>query len=189
MASLANAVLNGYTEQLEALREDAQSLAGSLTREQFNWRPDASRWSIGQCLQHLTLTVLLYPARIEAMIQEARARAERGERPYREGAFTRWFIRSMEPPPSLRVRTRRKVYPSTDLDPARTLADFDAAHARLAELVAAADGVSLQHGRTASPFFPLLRFTLNQVMALNLAHGRRHLWQALQVLQSPRFPG
>lgn len=189
MATLANPVLNGYIEQIDALRQEAQDLAEGLTFEQFNWRPDPSSWSVGQCLQHLTLTVMLYPAKIEAMIAEARDRAARGLRPYREGAFTRWFVRSMEPPPSLRVRTRGKVQPASLLEPGPVLRDFDRAHAQLGELVAAADGVSLQHGRTSSPFFPLLPFTLNQVLALNLAHGRRHLWQARQVIQRPSFPG
>jgi hypothetical protein len=44
------------------------------------------------------------------------------------------------------------------------------------------------HGRTASPFSKLLRFTLGQVFALNTAHGRRHLWQARQVRIDPGFP-
>jgi hypothetical protein len=189
MATLANAVLNRYIEQLDTLRQEALGLVDGLTDAQFNWKPDPSSWSVGQCLQHVTMTVLLYPAKIEAMIVEARDRVQRGLRPYREGAFTRWFVRSMEPPPMLRVRTLRKVQPPSMLERDRVLRDFEEAHARLSELVAAADGVSLKHGRTASPFFPLLRFTLDQVLALNLAHGRRHLWQARQILQSPRFPG
>jgi hypothetical protein len=83
----------------------------------------------------------------------------------------------------------RKVDPPADLDPARVLRNFVDAHAEFAQRIAAADRVSLVHGRTSSPFLPILRFTLGQVFALNLAHARRHLWQARQVTQHPAFPG
>lgn len=181
-------VLAGYLEQVETIRDAAGSLAHDLTAQQLNWRPDQRRWSIGQCMQHVTMTVALYPAKVEAMLAEARERMQRGEKPYREGAFSRWFVRSMEPPPKMRTRAMRKVDPAPDLDPEQVVRDFDAAHAQLASWIAAADGLSLVHGRTASPFVPVLRFTLGQVFALNLAHARRHLWQARQVRQDPGFP-
>lgn len=178
-----------YLEEIEALRLDARSLAEDLSHDQFNWRPDGKRWSIGQCLEHLTLTVKLYPSRIERMIAEARERQARGERAWREGWFTRWFVNSMEPPPKLRSRTFGKVEPPSTLEREAVLRAFDAAHGQLADLVRQADGVSLVHGRTASPFLSILHFTLNQTIALNLAHGRRHLWQARQVRGSAGFPG
>jgi hypothetical protein len=181
--------IRGYLEQLDAILLDARSVAAELTQAQFNWRPDGRRWSVGQCLQHITLTARLYPGRIEAMLGEARERAGRGERGYREGAFSRWFVRSMEPPPSLRIRTFRKVEPAGELDRDTVIADFEAVHGRFAELMRRADGLSLTHARTASPFLSLLKFTLGQVFAMNLAHARRHLWQARQVCSHAAFPG
>jgi hypothetical protein len=188
MLQVQDAEVRSYLDAVEAIRLDARSVADGLTHGQFNWRRSSSSWSVGQCLQHITLTLRLYPAKIEAMIGEAGQRASSGERPYREGAFSRWFVRSMEPPPTLRVRTARKVEPGTDLQREVVVREFDAENVRLAELIAAADGVSLRHGRTRSPFMPLLRFTLGQVFAMNLAHARRHLWQARQVRQLPGFP-
>jgi len=75
-----------------------------------------------------------------------------------------------------------------DLEPQQVLEEFDEIHARLEELMIRADGVSLQHGRMRSPFLPLIRFTLGQAFAVNIAHARRHLWQAREVRQHPQFP-
>jgi hypothetical protein len=180
--------IRGYLEQLDAILLDARTLAAELSSEQFNWRPDGRRWSVGQCLEHLTLTVGLYPEKIHAMIRESADRQARGEGPYREGWFTRWFVRSMEPPPSMRIRTFGKVDPASNLDPARVLATFEESHRALGALIRQADGVSLTHGRTTSPFTSLLRFTMNQVFAIILGHARRHLWQARQVAAHPGFP-
>lgn len=186
--AVSNPVLQDFLEQLEALRMDARELTAGLNRTQFNWRPTPRRWSIGQCLQHVVLTARLYPEPIERMIAESKQRKARGYRGYGEGLFSRWLIGTMEPPPKLRVRSPRRVEPDLDLDPATVTAAFDELHARFGELMVAADGVSLAHARMASPFLPILRLTLRQTFAINLAHGRRHLWQAWLVRKASGFP-
>jgi hypothetical protein len=186
--TFTNPVLRDYHEQLEAVRLDARDLTASMTPAQFNWRASPRRWSVGQCLEHLVLTARIYPEPIEAMIREARERQVRREPPYREGLLARYLIYSMEPPPGLRVRSPRRVEPRDDLDVISVPRNFDELHARLGNLIAAADGVSLAHGRMASPFLPLLKLTLGQVFAVNLAHARRHLWQARQVMRLQAFP-
>jgi hypothetical protein len=175
-------------EEIEAVRLDGRSVCDGLTRHQFNWRADPRRWSIGQCLEHLVLTARLYPTSIERMIAQSRARQQR-ERPYREGPFTRWFIRTMEPPPVIRVRTAAKVVPRALLDPETVGREFEESLAEFARLARMADGLSLVHAKMRSPFMPLLQFTLGQTFAVNLAHVRRHLWQARQVRSAPGFPG
>jgi hypothetical protein len=185
---VADPFLVRLIEELDAIVIDARSLTDGLTEKQFNWKPRARRWSIAQCLEHVTLTAALYPPEIERMIGEARARSAANERAYREGWLSRWVISGMEPPPKFRIRTRRKVDPASDLDRATVMRNFEAVHGRLRDLTASADGVSLRHGRMRSPFAPILHFTLGQVLALNPAHARRHLWQARQVLQHPDFP-
>jgi hypothetical protein len=174
-------------EQLDAIVIDARTLADGLSPEQFTWKPDEKRWSVGQCLDHLTRTAQLYPTHIERMIEESRRRAGVA-RPYREGWLSRWVVAGMEPPPRMRIRTMRRVEPPAQLDRDRVLDEFAAVHRRLHDLIIASDGVSLRHGRMRSPFAPILRFTLGQVFAINLAHARRHLWQARQVRQHANFP-
>lgn len=38
---------------LDDIVRDAEAVFGSLTPSQLNWRPDAARWSVAQCFQHL----------------------------------------------------------------------------------------------------------------------------------------
>jgi hypothetical protein len=186
--NLQNPKLRDHLEEVSALRLDVAAIADGLSNGQFSWRPSTRGWSVGQCIDHVTRTLQLYPEKIESMIAEARRREAQGERPFREGAFTRWFVRSMEPPPGMRVRTMGVVDPPVALERDVVLTGFEAELSRLAAFIRAADGVSLQHARTRSPFVPIIQFTLGQVFALNLAHARRHLWQARQVTQRPGFP-
>lgn len=184
---VADPFLSSLIEQLDAIVLDARAVMEGLTAEQVNWKPEGLRWSIGQCLDHVTRTVGLYPEAIERMIGEARRRVG-SDKPFREGWLSRWAISAMEPPPKLRIRTMRRVEPADRLDAEVVTAEFEAALGRLRELIAAADGVSLRHARMRSPFARVLRFTLGQTFAINLAHARRHLWQARQVRQHADFP-
>jgi hypothetical protein len=185
---VSNPTLSDYLDQLDSIVLEARELTNGLTPQQFTWRPSERGWSIGQCLEHLTRTVKLYVPRIEVVIEESRQRKGRGEKGYRDGLLAAWLIRTMEPPPGLRIRTFRAIEPAGSADPVTVLAEFEASHARLADLMVAADGVSLSHGRMSSPFAAPIRFTLRQAFAVNLAHGRRHLWQARQVRSHGAFP-
>jgi hypothetical protein len=184
---VADPFLSSLIEQLDAIVVDARAILEGLTAEQLNWKPDALRWSVGQCVDHVARTVRLYPEAIERMIADARRRVGR-EKPFREGWLSRWGIAAMEPPPKLRIRTMRSVEPAERLDTGVVTAEFEAALGRLHELMVAADGVSLRHARMRSPFARVIRFTLGQTFAINLAHARRHLWQARQVLKDANFP-
>lgn len=189
MTEVESVEVRRFLEQVEPLRNEAHALLEGLSPKQANWRATPDQWSIAQCIDHITLTLRLYPERVRDAIEESRTRVAAGARPYREGWFSRWFVRSMEPPPRMRVRTRRSVEPPVDLDGAAVLAAFDDELTKFSDLVAAADGVSLIHGRVQSPFLKLLRFTLGQTFAINLGHARRHLWQARQVRAAPGYPG
>lgn len=185
---VADPFLRRLIEEIDALMLDARALTDSLTPAQLNWKPDARKWSIAQCLDHLTRSARLYPVEIERMITESRERAA-DSRPFREGWIARWVVAGMEPPPRLRIRTSRKAEPSPEPDPETVVREFEKEHLRLRHLTAAADGVSLRHARMRSPFARFVRFTLGQILALNPAHARRHLWQAWQIRQHPKFPG
>lgn len=174
--------------ELEASERDAHALAGGLSDGQLNWSPAPGRWSIGQCLDHLTRTVGLYPEAIRRMIGEAAAREAAGGGPYREGWISRYVVASLEPPVRHRVRTIAAVVPPPRLERERVLAEFTAAHRQLAELVRSAGDVDPRRARMRSPFMRVLRFTLGQVLRMNAAHARRHLWQARQVRNDPSFP-
>jgi hypothetical protein len=107
---------------------------------------------------------------------------------YRPGFIANWVVRSMEPPPRLRVKTFRPLEPAPRLGAAAVTAEFLGALDGLADTIARVQSVDPNGGRMRSPFLGALRLTLDQAIRLQLGHARRHLWQAWQVRKSPRFP-
>ncbi|MGH7504090.1 MAG: DinB family protein [Longimicrobiales bacterium] len=183
-----SAGLRARLEEIEAIKRDARELFDGLSDAQANWRPHPRRWSIAQCLDHIVLSGEPYLRSIEAMIGEARRRAALKQPPFRPGRLSGWFIRSVEPPPRFKAKTFRSMEPGEGRPAAEALARFLALHDALAALIRSAQGIDPHGGRAPSPFFRLLRLTLDQSIALVTTHARRHLWQARQVRQQPAFP-
>jgi len=182
-------IVEAYSKEIDELLRHARELAGDLTPMQLDWRPAPGRWSVGQNLDHIVRTGRPYLEAIRPHIAAARARVAAERAPLRPGWPGNFLVRSMEPPPRLRVRTFRRLQPATTHDREELLAAFERFHREVAE--AARDtGADAWHAvRIRSPFFPLLGLTLGQAFAVLGAHGRRHLWQAGEVARAPGFPG
>jgi hypothetical protein len=106
-----SAELDGYRQQFEAVKTDARALVDGLSDSQFNWRPAAGAWSIGECLAHLNVTGQFYLPRIDRRIAAARAAGELGEGPFRYGFVQRMFVRGVEPPGKLKFKAPKIFAP------------------------------------------------------------------------------
>lgn len=164
------------------------ALAANLGAAAFNWRPAPERWSIGECFAHLNLTAAAFVPAIDRAIADARARGLRGDGPFVYPLLERWFVGATEPPPRRRFPARKAYRPAPGLDPDAVMTAFAGWQDRLAERVAAADGLDLRRVRQRSPIVPLVKWTLGGMFAIVLAHERRHIWQAREVRNDRRFP-
>lgn len=177
-----NSELSDDLRQLEAIRADARALVAAVSSGEFNRRPDPKRWSVGQCLDHLNTLRTTYPA-IDRTIAEAERRGLRRPGPFRYGWFARLSIRSMDAPPRFRMRTVKMLFPrEIPLDRDAVLHEFLELRDQFAERVRRADGLDLKRAVVVSPVNRLVRLPLGAYFAFLLAHDRRHLWQARQVL-------
>jgi hypothetical protein len=175
----------------EARRQSAEvgQLLGSLSEGAARWRPDETRWSVTGHVAHLSVVNAAYLEAISEAIGRAAVDGPRGEGPYRHPRIAAWFVRSMEPPPRRRIRTFRSMIPDPGVSPSRAADDFDGLQTRMIDLLTRARGLDLGRVRFGSPFASLLRLSLGAGFALLLAHNRRHIWLAREVMALPGFPG
>ncbi|HEX9705285.1 MAG TPA: DinB family protein [Gemmatimonadales bacterium] len=181
--------LQEMLEQIEKVKAEGRALVAGLSHEQFNWRPAPNRWSVGECLDHLNTIRKVFPA-IDHTIDEAERRGLKSVGPFRYGWWSRLVVRSMEPPPWFRMRTFPMLFPaSTPLAPSEVLRDFLELRDQLGQRIRRADGLDLKRAVVQSPVSRFVRLPLGAYFAFLLAHDRRHLWQARQVIATPGFPG
>jgi DinB superfamily len=178
-----NAELEGYQDQLLAICQDAPGIVGGLTDAEVNWRSAPGRWSIAECFGHLNLSARQFMPLFDATIADARRRGLTGNGPFVYPLLQRLFAQSMEPPPRMRVRTRKAFRPVITVKTADVLTEFLDLQQQFADRLRQSDGLDLRKARTRSPMFSWLRYSLGIGFAVFLGHERRHLWQARQVRQ------
>ncbi len=179
--------------EIDANMSHAESLVVGLSHPQFNWRPDAASWSIGQCLAHLNVVDGQDLAPVRAAIADGKSRQFTGDGPFNYGFLSRKFVASMEPPAKRKFKAPKNYEPREESDPQATLAEFRRISKDLRALAQSATGLNLARVKTSMPALsPLLRVFIKMPLGarfeLITAHDRRHLWQAEAVRNRPDFP-
>jgi len=171
------------------LQRGFDETAGDLDPFQLNWKAAPERWSVGECLDHLNSADRQLLPRLTAAVARGHAERLRAPGPFRYGAIGRWFVRTVSPAGTRKVKAPRLYRPAASrLDPADVRVARADLQMRLRAVLARAAGLDLAQLRVASPLSFLLRFPLGIWFASTVAHQARHLGQMRRVLSSPGFP-
>lgn len=178
--------LAAWWDELEQIRLDVRELTAGLAPDQWAWRPAPGKWSIAECIDHLSVTGTA-AGRYQRDALEAN-RARTGHGPFSLGIFGRWMVRMVGPNPKRPMPGPAVFAPRSDLVPATVLADFEATQDLLQGLVADSEGVDLGAIRARSAASTLIRINLAAWFTANIAHEHRHLQQIRGLLAHPAFP-
>ena len=177
-----------FFRELSVNRETALALLDGLSPAQLAWRPSDAQWGLREICSHLETTTQVYLPALDDAIRRGHADAAYSDRPFQGGTITRLLVWSMEPPVRLRMRAPRLLRPVPHEDPALARQRYRAAQSALEMRLERAAGLDLAHVHVQLPTIRRVRLSLGAVLALLLAHERRHLWQATVVRQSVEFP-
>lgn len=176
-----------YFRELAVNRETALALLDGLTGDQLAWRPDDMSWGLAEIADHLAATFVLLQPALDDAITRGHADAAYSDRPFTGNIVTRLLVWAMEPPVRLRFQAPRVLQPHTG-DPVEARQRYRAAQAAFELRLERAAGLDLTHVRVQPPVRVLPQLALGSVLALLLAHERRHLWQATVVRKAGPFP-
>ena len=183
-----NAELEGYSDQLLSIRQDASGLMSGVTDAQFNWQPAPGRWSIAGCFDHLNKSAeRLFIPKIDSAISTARTNRLKSDGPFAYSAFERWAVRSNDAPPKTRYKAPKHFQPRPALGLEDVRREFERWQDEIATRLREANGLDLRKAKYVWPFWPV-KWSLGASFQLLLAHERRHIWQARQVKQDRNFP-
>ena len=184
--------LEEFRAEFEALSTDAGALVSPLTDAQFSWSPSPDVWSVGQCIEHLNVTARAYLPALDEGIASAIRAGVYGTGPFTYNILGRLMVRSMEPPPLFRFKAPMifapPAAPQTQRTRSEIMAGFRGYQVQYIDRLRQANGVDLAKARVSSPANRLLHISLGAGFALQIAHERRHLWQAKQLLMRGDFP-
>src|SRR3972149_6729083 len=91
-------------DELVAATSSATALTEALDESRFHARPDPSRWSVAECLQHLNLSSALFLPLLDTALARGRETGLDDRRRYRRD-FIGWFLCwALGPPAWQRLR-------------------------------------------------------------------------------------
>lgn len=171
------------TTELLKLRVLAQQRFRNLSEQQLNRRPSPSRWSVGQCLEHLNIVGGHYLPEIRARLGRAQARGTQPMPTVRRGFIGARLVADMRAPASEKTLISPQRYAPTGNRLPRTVAEvFSRQLDELLRLLLLARQVNANTVRIPNPLFPLLRLRLPDTLEFLVAHIQRHVRQAEAVL-------
>jgi hypothetical protein len=188
MASPLPGDLEQLLAELTAIETDADALVAGLDDEQFNWSPAPAAWSIAQCLDHLNKADALYMERLQPAVDDARARGLRRMGPIAMSWWGRLFVRSLEPPATIRMKAARAIAPAPRKRKAEVCPEFVRIHTHLRGLIENCADLDLNRARMKNPFVGFVPMRAGTALRVILAHDRRHLSQARRVRATEGFP-
>lgn len=172
-------------QQLEdgyaANERSAQQLVAGLDETSAAWQPAPGSWSIAECLDHLAVSNRVYVAAMERAAAKARSSSRLRRGPVRPGLIGGWFVKSLEPPVTRRMRAPRTIAAAPSPPLAQAAAEFFASHEQVVRFLRTYRDLDLAGVRFPNPFIRGLRWSLATGLHALAAHERRHLWQAWNV--------
>jgi hypothetical protein len=172
--------LSVLVDQINSVSLQARKLVSSRSVSGLSWRPEASSWSVAECLDHIAQTTFSFLPPINEAIAVAPALAT--NRALRAGMLARILVRNLAPPYRIRLKALPPIAPQCkDFDSAWSR--FLKAQSQLIETVRSARGLAVDRVKVKSPIYARLRYNIFGALSILAVHERRHLWQVERILQ------
>jgi hypothetical protein len=173
---------------LDEIAQQTQAAFGGLDERQLNWQPDATRWSVAQCFDHLLKANRMMFRAAEDALNDARPRTLWQRLPVLPGVLGRMLIRSQAPDNARRYTTSSKAQPAASGIGADIVQRFVEQQHDAVAWVRALDERDPARVIMTSPFISVITYSVIDGCRLIVAHDRRHFEQAHRVTLWPEFP-
>src|SRR5215467_12482314 len=100
---------------LQDVTRQAQAAFGALSGGQLNWRPDGTRWSVAQCVEHLLTSGNQIRQSAEDALSGRRPRTIWQRLPFLPRVAGRLLIRSLAPEATRKLAAPAAAQPASDI--------------------------------------------------------------------------
>ncbi|GHE74649.1 MULTISPECIES: DinB family protein [Roseivirga] len=167
--------LNDILSHVEALTQD-------LSYEELNTQEAAGKWSILQCLKHLSLANGIYVENIEKAFKKYPQQKDEVFSGHWKG---NWFTSMITPKESGEIKNTMKTMKSMDpekaLDAQETIDEFFRIHRAFIGLMDQSRNYSLNKVKVPTALGPLVKLRLGDAFRFLLGHTERHLLQIKRI--------
>lgn len=175
-----------FIENSRIIIRDVEHYCGNLSEQQLNWKPNTSKWSVAQCLDHLIKTNTSFIPIFED------CKNDNYKLPYK---WLPWFpqkigakILSEMAPGGKPMFSPRSWRAKKDLYTTAIFQDFIAHQITLMKSVECLVNQNTKTKIIASPIFQMIHYNLHDVLYMIINHEKRHIEQIKRLLSLHNFP-
>jgi hypothetical protein len=175
-----------WTSALDEITSLFRSEFGALSSEQLNWKPDGKTWSVGQNIDHLMVINDTYIPVIQSVRNNTYKLPWSGKFSFLVKFFGNFILKSVQPDRKNRIKTFPMWEPTQSSIPTNVIDNFAAHQERFKELIISSQDLVTRNVVISSPANKNIVYTLATAFDIIVAHERRHLEQAREVLRLQR---
>jgi len=173
-------LINELIELTKKNMNEVQSFK-SLSIEKLNLKPNAERWSILECIEHLNRYGDFYIPEIRKRIENS---AYKKSETFKSGILGNYFAKSMLPKEKLnKMKTFRSMNPNNSSLESSVLDTFIHQQESMLELLTKARNTNLTKVKTAITISNWIKLRLGDTFRFVIYHNLRHVVQAKSVLK------
>jgi hypothetical protein len=174
--------IDNSVKRLEDILLEVKTITGDLSEETLNKLEGPQKWSILQCLKHLSIANGIYVKNIASAFEKYPKQVDDVFRSHWKGD---WFTKMISPKNDGEVKnsmkTMKSMDPETNLDPKQTLEEFFAIHDQFIELIKASEDYSLNKVKVPTALGPMVKLRLGDAYRFLIGHTERHLTQLKRI--------
>lgn len=150
-----------------------------LTDAQLNFKPDADKWSMLQCVEHLNRYSEYYLKVIDIKLSNANTK---GAEEVKRSWFGNMSIKSIHPDNRKKSKTLSRLNPAVSEVNRQVLQDFIAHQKKLLSLMRKAENHPINSIKIPADVFKLLKLRLGECFEFVIVHQQRHILQIKELL-------
>lgn len=154
-----------------------------LDSEKLNMKTGPQSWSIGQCIDHLTVSNRSYFSQLKAAADGTLHQNIWAKMPLLPTFFGKMLIKSVSPEMTRKFKTMAPFEPAySNLDPG-VIRKFLDTQEELGELISDLSGTDLNKTMITSPASRIITYSLDDLLQIISLHEERHYRQAVRTAQ------
>lgn len=181
------AEISNLISELRAISDDAQKTLGNLSAEQINWKLGADGWSVGQCVEHLMKTNLLFFPELERIAGGTRVSSFLENYSPLSSFFGKLLVNSLKKDERKFKTPTPAIVPPSEVS-VDIINQFAAHQTEIIEKIKRTENADWQKTVITSPFMRLMTYKLADGFRVVVEHERRHFRQAERVTRAEGFP-
>jgi hypothetical protein len=175
--------MNNYVPEIDAVTESFVSAFGSLTNDELNRRLTPESWSIAQIIEHLIIINKSYFPVIESARNGTLKLPIIARIDLVVNFFGKMILKSVQPGSKKKMKTFPIWQPAYSSIPGGILQRFEKHQSELKNLIYESEELLGVKAVIHSPANKHIVYTLESAFDIIIAHEKRHLIQAKEVMQ------